>query len=690
MSLEEDDNGPAKKRRKNIYTANSFDSLSTSVHEDFIFNVTDDMGADSECNGDSDPDDFIDTTRTPSCLRTSTPFASDTEEPSPTTTRGRTRGREGSSSSSNKGRPQTTLNFEKNQSDEDSDDYVDDSDVDPTYEPNAVGSKLFRRLKNLQLLRDLNITSSEESDSESNQGIENDSVPNPTQNAAANQTHPPPPFTFSKNKNQPTTFQNFVFTQPMGPKFPIDISTPIKIFLVIIGAFLDHIIDESNKFAQQKHHTLNLTKEELLAFFGILIIMGFHELPSMRLYWSSKPSFRVEAIANVMSLRRFLLILRFLHLNDNSTMPKKGEPNFDRLYKLRPMLNFLKKRFSDLFSPSRFLSIDESMVAFKGRSALKQYIPNKPIKRGFKVWAIACAVTGFLINFDIYEGKDTLRQKEETLGEYVVLGLSQAFESLGYCLFFDRFFTNFFLLKKLLSKNLFGCGTMQSDRKYFPNQILKKDNQLKYGESDFAADNEISVIKWKDKGKKSVKIASNMHDPEDCTEIERKDKHGNKINVKCPRAVADYNVYMGGVDHFDHYKSCYSIAQKSRRWWIKIFYFLLESVIVNSYILYKYISKENGIKPMSQLLFREQLATELIGNFSSRKPNTGVRKGTKVTGRKVADLDLINIGTHLPIPTSSRRCARCSTKEKSKRTSIACEKCEVALCLTCFAPFHKP
>lgn len=29
------------------------------------------------------------------------------------------------------------------------------------------------------------------------------------------------------------------------------------------------------------------------------------------------------------------------------------------------------------------------MIRFKGRSTLKQYMPNKPIKRGYKVWVRA-------------------------------------------------------------------------------------------------------------------------------------------------------------------------------------------------------------------------------------------------------------------------------------------------------------
>ncbi|GFS85859.1 hypothetical protein NPIL_346571 [Nephila pilipes] len=48
--------------------------------------------------------------------------------------------------------------------------------------------------------------------------------------------------------------------------------------------------------------------------------------------------------------------------------------------------NHFSKRYRVIFNPNEMQAIDESMIPFKGRSSLKQYIPNKPIKRGYKVW----------------------------------------------------------------------------------------------------------------------------------------------------------------------------------------------------------------------------------------------------------------------------------------------------------------
>lgn len=76
---------------------------------------------------------------------------------------------------------------------------------------------------------------------------------------------------------------------------------------------------------------------------------------------------------------------------------------------------------------------------------------------------------------------------------------------------------------------------------------------------------------------------------------------------------------MGGVDFFDQYMSFYNMNHKSRRWWIKILFYLLEACVVNSYIVYKLSMKSNNKKPMSHLKFRSMLVNELISNFCSKK-----------------------------------------------------------------------
>ena len=50
------------------------------------------------------------------------------------------------------------------------------------------------------------------------------------------------------------------------------------------------------------------------------------------------------------------------------------------------------------------VAIDERMVPSKARSGMRQYIKDKPVKFGFKLWVIAESDTGYTLDFNIYTG----------------------------------------------------------------------------------------------------------------------------------------------------------------------------------------------------------------------------------------------------------------------------------------------
>lgn len=497
------------------------------------------------------------------------------------------------------------------------------------------------------------------------------------------------------------TYDTFNFNELFGPNKLVDIKSPLQNFNIFFSDLYHYIVDQSNLYSNQCGKNLNLSIDEFKAFLGILIIMGFHSLPSIRLYWCANENFFVSRVANIMTQKRFLNILRYLHLNDNSIMPQRGSPTFDKLYKVRPMINRLNDVFAKSFSPDRNLSCDESMVPFKGRSGMKQYMPMKPVKRGFKIWALCCAITGYLLKFMVYEGKKESVEKG-SLGEKTVLELTNNYQDKGYCVFFDRFFSSIQLVSKLLKRKIFACGTILQNRKFFPKTILKEDKTLNIGEYDFATSGEISVFKWMDRGKKPVVTVSSIHKGNDAAMVKRKNKIGIREDVKCPKSISEYNKYMGGVDHFDQLQEYYNISLKSRRWWMKLFFYFVNATIVNSYIMYTLTVKQNSnnVKPLSHLMFRSLLADELIGQFSNRKnvgpisiPSTKKKPKDIGEGRLILpgnNSRLQNVGKHIPIPGNYNRCRLCSTKKNVKRSKIHCIECNVALCLKCFLPFHSP
>lgn len=81
--------------------------------------------------------------------------------------------------------------------------------------------------------------------------------------------------------------------------------------------------------------------------------------------------------------------------------------------------------FATIYIPGRQISFDKAMITFRGRSSLKQYMSNKPVKRGINAWMRADATTGYVYAFDVYTGKKG-NEVENDLEAKAVKGLCEA------------------------------------------------------------------------------------------------------------------------------------------------------------------------------------------------------------------------------------------------------------------------
>lgn len=452
---------------------------------------------------------------------------------------------------------------------------------------------------------------------------------------------------------------------------------------------LDLIVQNTNLYAKQNGSAtfVDVSYDELCAFFGMVILMGLHPLPSLELYWSTDEFYGNPVIQKVMTCKRFKKILENLHVCNNDDILPRSHPGHDKLSKIKDMIIILNRTFSENATQSKHQSIDESMIKFKGRSSIKQYMPKKPIKRGYKVWARCDSKTGYLYNFDIYKGKTDNKKESIGLGHKVVLSLCEEVPQ-GTLLAFDNFFSSLPLLDALCERGLFCVCTFRVNRVGIPSSISEKPTrkieQLKPGEFKYEYDSPISVIKWHDS--KDVFVMTNAFDPREVQIIQRTQKDGTKKDMYCPKAIVYYTKTMGGVDKFDHLKSSYPIGRRSYKSWHRIFWYLLDAAVINSYILYRYRHDTCAHRD-----FRLRLGRALINNYSSRQriASTHTVKKRDLFGVP-KETRLSNVGLHMPIPTTSKRCKFCSTRAAPKRTSYMCRVCRVPICIyPCFELFHR-
>ena len=249
-----------------------------------------------------------------------------------------------------------------------------------------------------------------------------------------------------------------------------------------------------------------------------------------------------------MSSRRFELLLKFLHLNDSRKQPARGEPGYDKLYKVHPLLDAAVKNFQSSYMPTENLSIDESMMRFKGRLAFLQYMPKKPQKWGIKAWVLADAANGYLWNWDLYTGKDdNISNHNLGLAHRVVMNLldDDRLRNKGYRVFMDNFYSSPDLFHDLQEEGFEACSTLRSNRRGIPDDL--KSAKLRKGESHFSRDDDLLFMKWKDK--REVMMLSTFHDD---TFIEKRRRtrlaQDGVERIEKPAVVEEYNMHMGGVD----------------------------------------------------------------------------------------------------------------------------------------------
>ena len=218
-------------------------------------------------------------------------------------------------------------------------------------------------------------------------------------------------------------------------------------------------------------------------FLGILIISGYQTIPSEKQYWSTRPSLVAPIYPETMSRSRFLEIKKYLHLANNENLSNNKTAKVDPLYH-KLLLNC--QQFGIFYKK---LSINESMMPYRGKHPIKQFIQNKPM---------ICGTDGCPYNLQIYKGKET-GPKLEVLGPRVNEGMASIIrheDADKHILYFDNFFTSHQLLDNLAKKNLRATGTVRTNRMMkCPLNILKKDQRASL---HYRSDGNVLFAQWKD------------------------------------------------------------------------------------------------------------------------------------------------------------------------------------------------
>ncbi|XP_030257616.1 piggyBac transposable element-derived protein 3-like [Sparus aurata] len=383
---------------------------------------------------------------------------------------------------------------------------------------------------------------------------------------------------------------------------PDELSTPLTYFSKFFDEdVFEAIAHQTNLYSCQLiEGSINTNASEIKAFIGMKLMMGVVKMPAVENYWATDT--RYDKIADVMPLKRYKCLSRMLHFQDNMS----SDSSEDRLVKVRPVLDHMRGKCMDIESENQF-STDEMMVPYKGKKAgsLRQYLRSKPKKWGFKI-SVRAGVSGFVYDFMVYTGKSTFDgstpDKEFGLGGNVVLQLCRTIRNPSNCVvYFDNFFTSLRLITHL--KESMGLRSLDNDAK-------------------------LAVVKWADS--KTVTLVSSCASVNPVGQVRRYSKEEKKkISVPCPKIVSEYNTHMGGVDLADTMIALYRTPAKSHRWYLAIFWQMVDIAVNNAWLLHRRDAAPLGQKRHCLKNFRLDVAKGLI--YPEKQKRGRPSKGNETT-----------------------------------------------------------
>jgi hypothetical protein len=139
----------------------------------------------------------------------------------------------------------------------------------------------------------------------------------------------------------------------------------------------------------------DVTVNEVSKLIGMHLYMGVSRKPELHDYWATQGIHITPFFQSLRALSRdrFKQILSFLRFYDADD---EGDED-DALRKMRPFLTEVEQICTNVYQPEQRVSADESLILYKGRLLIRQYIPTKRARFGIKVYCACESSTGYLL-----------------------------------------------------------------------------------------------------------------------------------------------------------------------------------------------------------------------------------------------------------------------------------------------------
>jgi len=202
----------------------------------------------------------------------------------------------------------------------------------------------------------------------------------------------------------------------------------------------------------------------------------------------------------------------------------------------------------------------------------------------------------------------------------------------------------------------------------FKSALAKKTYQFAYHDNK-------TLVSYKPENDKMILLLSSLHSDGEINKVENK-----------PEIVLHYNKAIGASDTFDQLCQEYTVTQKTPKWWVRIFYGMLDQAAVNSFVLYT-LNANNQVITRDRFLLELSMALikpHLIKLLSRTNLHVLVQCRLKsfLDEQDLSEKDPRNLRLDISNKLSKMKTCYLCPISKRKLTSFKCLKCNNSMCAT--------
>lgn len=288
------------------------------------------------------------------------------------------------------------------------------------------------------------------------------------------------------------------------------VTSELEICLLFIDSkIIEKIVLYTNLEIEKSRQTYNTVQwfhsptesVEIKGLMGLLFMSGVLKNSMLSVDEMFSATYGPPVFRCTMCKKRFAFLLENLRFDDKATREARKINN--KFAAFREVWDIFGSNCEKNYSPSEYVTVDETLLSFRGACPFKTYIPSKPDKYGLKIMSLCDARTFYFLRGIPYTGKDNRIKKRPgdlPLPAQYVLHLTESIRGSNRNITADNWFSSLELTDALLQKKLTFVGTLRRNKPQIPSSMLLS---APVGSSTFMYQDDKTLVSFTPKKEKS-------------------------------------------------------------------------------------------------------------------------------------------------------------------------------------------